>query len=153
MRLATTMLARRGRPCRPDLGARRVVLAGETRLYLEGTTRSRVEKPARMLGAMRQAISLNGPIGAGKTTLGRALATALGAAFIDSDDFRDRSKRWFEETLTLANALVRAGTSALEERPVLVIAMPLRAREWIFFSRAVRCGGDRDLLCHLGRGL
>jgi hypothetical protein len=106
-----------------------------------------------MLGAMRQAISLNGPIGAGKTTLGRALATALGAAFIDSDDFRDRSKRWFEETLTLANALVRAGTSALEERPVLVIAMPLRAREWIFFSRAVRCGGDRDLLCHLGRGL
>ena len=86
-----------------------------------------------MLGEMRQVIFLNGPIGAGKSSLGRALATALDAAFIDSDDFRDCSKSWFEESLTLANALVGAGMSALGKRHVLVIAMPLRAREWIFF--------------------
>jgi hypothetical protein len=82
---------------------------------------------------MRQVVFLNGPIGAGKTALGRALATALGAAFIDSDDLRDPSKRWFEESLSLANAVAHAGMAALAGRPVLVIAMPLRAREWTFF--------------------
>jgi len=86
-----------------------------------------------MLGEMRQVIFLNGPIGAGKSTLGRALAAALDVAFLDGDDFRDHSKYWFEESLTLANALVRAGISALRKRHVFIVAMPLRAREWIFF--------------------
>jgi hypothetical protein len=91
-----------------------------------------------MFAVMRQVIFLNGPIGAGKTTLGRALANDLCAAFLDSDDLRDRSKRWYEETLTLANALVRAAISALKEQPLLVIAMPLRARDWAFFCARFR---------------
>src|SRR3954454_22228357 len=79
---------------------------------------------------MRSVIVLNGPIGVGKTTLGRALARELGGTFVDSDDLRDPAKRWVEEVLSLTNALVRAGMEALAGRPVLVIAMPLRARDW-----------------------
>ncbi len=104
----------------------------------QGTITSLVETRSAMFAVVRQVIFLNGPIGAGKTTLGRALANDLCAAFLDSDDLRDRSKRWYEETLTLANALVRAGTSALTERPLLVIAMPLRARDWAFFCARFR---------------
>ncbi len=113
----------------------------------QGTITSLVETRSAMFAVVRQVIFLNGPIGAGKTTLGRALANDLCAAFLDSDDLRDRSKRWYEETLTLANALVRAGTSALTERPLLVIAMPLRARLGLLL-RAVPRPGDHDLLRH-----
>jgi len=91
-----------------------------------------------MFAVMRQVIFLNGPIGAGKTTLGRALANDLCAAFLDSDDLRERSKLWYEETLTLANALVSAGLSTLKERPLLVIAMPLRVRDWALFCARLR---------------
>ena len=66
---------------------------------------------------MRSVIVLNGPIGVGKTTLGRALARELGGAFVDSDDLRDHAKRWVEEVLSLTNALVRAGMAALASRP------------------------------------
>jgi len=34
----------------------------------------------------KQAIFLNGPIGVGKSSLGRALAEALDGSFIDGDD-------------------------------------------------------------------
>src|SRR3954447_11097756 len=79
---------------------------------------------------MRSVIILNGSIGVGKTTLGRALARELGGTFVDSDDLRDPVKRWVEEVLSLTNALVRAGMAALAGRSILVIAVPLRARDW-----------------------
>ncbi len=87
---------------------------------------------------MRSVIILNGPVGVGKTTLGRALARDLGGAFVDSDDVRDPAKRWIEEVLSLADALVRAGMAALASRPVLVIAMPLRARDWALLRARFR---------------
>ena len=90
---------------------------------------------------MRSVIVLNGPIGVGKTTLGRALAHELGGAFVDSDDLRDPAKRWVEEVLSLTNALVRAGMAALAGRPVLVIAMPLRARDWALLRARFRAEG------------
>jgi shikimate kinase len=36
----------------------------------------------------------SGPIGAGKTTLGRAVANRLDAAFIEGDDYADHTKPW-----------------------------------------------------------
>lgn len=41
---------------------------------------------SRLGGAPRRTVVLVGPMGAGKTTVGRALAEATGMAFVDSDD-------------------------------------------------------------------
>ena len=87
-----------------------------------------------MAPAARQVIVLNGPVGVGKTTLGRAVAAELGAAFIDGDDLHDPGKHWFEDVLTASHALVRAGRDALERRSTLVVAKPLRARDWRFLE-------------------
>ena len=90
---------------------------------------------------MRSVIVLNGPIGVGKTTLGRLLARELGGAFIDSDDLRDPAKRWLDEVLSLTNALVRAGMEALAGSPALVVAMPLRPRDWVLLRARFRAEG------------
>lgn len=80
-------------------------------------------------------IFLNGPIGVGKTVLGRLAAAELGASFIDSDEMGDPSKRWFEQGLSTSRALVEGVVTALRERPVVLVARPLRARDWAFFKR------------------
>jgi len=79
-------------------------------------------------------IFLNGPIGVGKTVLGRLAGAKLGASFIDSDDLGDPSTPWFEQGLSAAKALVTASLAALRERPVVIVAKPLRARDWTFFK-------------------
>lgn len=91
-------------------------------------------------------IFLNGPIGVGKTVLGHVVAVALGASFIDSDDLGDPTKRWFEQGWSTAHALIAAALAALGERPVVLVAKPLRDRDWTFFKAyleaegvAVRC--------------
>ena len=89
----------------------------------------------------RHVIFLNGPIGAGKTALGRAAAAELGASFIDGDDLGDPSKRWVEQVLSTAKALVGAGMAALRERPVAIVAMPLRRRDWVFLKSRFEAEG------------
>lgn len=86
-------------------------------------------------------IILNGPIGVGKTALGRLAATKLGASFIDSDDLGDPSKKWFEQGLSTARALVAATLAALNEKRVVVVARPLRARDWAVFKRRFEAEG------------
>ena len=110
----------------------------------------------------RSVIILSGPIGAGKTTLGRALALRLGGAFIDSDDLRDRSRSWLGDVLGGARRLVAAGMAALECHEVLVVAKPLRCRDWAFLRGAFAARGvaafcvtlaaDLDRLLDAGRG-
>lgn len=75
-------------------------------------------------------IVLNGPVGVGKTVLGRMLAQRLGGAFLDSDALRDPAKSWVEEVLAVIDRLVAAGLPLLRRRRLLVIAKPLRARDW-----------------------
>lgn len=79
---------------------------------------------------MAAVVVLSGPIGVGKTTLGRALATALGGAFLDSDDLRDPARSWVQEVRVILDRLVAEGSVLLRHKPVLVIAKPLRARDW-----------------------
>ncbi len=51
------------------------------------------------------AIFLNGPIGVGKTSLGRALARNLGSAFIDGDDHATPGKPWYGSSLSTSRSL------------------------------------------------
>ncbi len=92
---------------------------------------------------MRGVIILNGPIGVGKTTLGRALAASLGGAFIDSDDLRDRRFTWLGEVLAHARRLVSAAMAALETVPVAVVARPLRCQDWLFLKGSFARRGVR----------
>jgi predicted kinase len=90
-------------------------------------------RPPDFTGAQPVVMFLNGSIGAGKTTLGRALAARIGAAFIDSDDLQDHAERWVDQVLTVSERLVCAAMDALSHHPVVIVARPLRARDWMYF--------------------
>jgi cytidylate kinase len=81
------------------------------------------------------AIFLSGPIGAGKSTLGRALADALDGNFIEGDEHSARGRPWYCSTLSTAQSIERSITSfALNGRPT-VIARPLRCIDYTYYYR------------------
>lgn len=84
---------------------------------------------------MPHAIFLSGPVGAGKSTLGRGLAEALGGGFIDGDDHSDPDRSWYGSILSTSRAVLRSGLAVLAERPSVVIAYPLGCTTWIFYRR------------------
>jgi len=83
----------------------------------------------------KHVIFLSGPVGAGKTTLGRALAERLSAGFIEGDDFSAPGRPWYCSTLRTSRAIVHAGMTTLNNRDAVVIAYPLRCTNWIYFRR------------------
>lgn len=97
----------------------------------------------------RYAIFLSGPIGAGKTTLGRALAARIGGSFIDGDDHADPGLPWYGSILRTSRSVVREGFSLLAERPNLVVAYPLRCSDWIFFRRHFGDAGVQSIFVSL----
>ena len=97
----------------------------------------------------KQAIFLNGPIGVGKSSLGRALAEALGGSFIDGDDHADPGLAWYRSSLRTSRAIVRATLTALASRPVVVIAYPVRRSGWVFYRRKFAEAGVRVLFVGL----
>lgn len=84
---------------------------------------------------MKHAIFLTGPVGAGKTTLGRALAERLAVGFIDGDDFSISGQPWYCSILRTSRAIVQAGLATLGDRNAVVIAYPLDCITWIYFRR------------------
>lgn len=110
----------------------------------------------------RHVIFLSGAIGTGKTTLGRALARALRGGFIDGDDHADPDKPWYATIKTTSARILRAALALLSEQPVVVIAYPLRRRDWIYYRRKFADAGVRplfitlraplDTIIHPGRG-
>jgi hypothetical protein len=95
------------------------------------------------------AVFLNGPIGAGKTTLGQALAAELGAGFIDGDDHADPNRAWYGSIKTTSESIVRTGFEILKTCPVVVIAYPLARTNWIYFSRKFGDAGVRTIFVSL----
>ena len=79
-----------------------------------------------------QVIFLDGPIGVGKTSLGRAAAQTLGWAFIDGDDHSAEGP-WLRSILRTSRAIAAACRQALETHPAVIVAYPLRPTDWRFY--------------------
>jgi hypothetical protein len=97
----------------------------------------------------KHAIFLDGPIGAGKTTLGRALAERLAGGFVDGDEFSDPSQPWYRSILRASRSIVETGAALLEEGDVVVIAYPLACVNWIYFKRKFGDAGVRPIFVGL----
>jgi hypothetical protein len=84
----------------------------------------------------RHAIFLSGPIGTGKTTLGRELAVKLSGSFIDGDGFSDPTTRWYCSILKTSRSIVHHASCIIEHNgSLVVIAYPLGCMNWIYFRR------------------
>ena len=97
----------------------------------------------------KHAIFLSGPIGAGKTTLGRALSERLSAGFIDGDDHSDPHCAWYCSILRTSRSIVRTGFAVLDRKPAVVIAYPLNCIGWVYFRRMFGDAGIRPLFVSL----
>lgn len=103
-----------------------------------------------------------GTIGAGKTTLGRALAHALGGRHIEGDEFQRPPRPWFATSLSTCRGVLRAVLAVTADDRPAIVSYPLRCREWIFYRRRLADAGirsafvslvaDRDALLATGRG-
>ena len=91
---------------------------------------------------LRHAVFLSGPIGAGKTTLGRGLAARLEGVFLDGDDFSRSDRAWYECILQTSRGLLCAGLAAVEQTGIVVVAYPLACTNWIYFKRSFE---DKDV--------
>ncbi len=97
----------------------------------------------------KHSIFLSGPVGAGKTTLGRALAERLSGGFIDGDDFSDRDRPWYCSILQTSKAIVQAGMTILRDKDVVIVAYPLGCINWIYFKRTFGDAGMRPFFVSL----
>ncbi|WP_295808775.1 hypothetical protein [uncultured Nitratireductor sp.] len=85
-------------------------------------------------------ISFEGPVGVGKTTLGRAVSSHLGFGFVDGDD-HSLPGPWLRSILQTSRRIARACEEQLETRPVVIMAYPLRCTNWLFFRETFRRRG------------
>ena len=83
---------------------------------------------------MPHIIFLNGAIGVGKTYLGKRLADRIDAQFIDTDDFRDHSISWVQDNYKNSQRVLKAAIPHLERNSTIIIANPLRERDWVFYT-------------------
>ena len=98
---------------------------------------------------MTHAIFFNGPIGAGKPTLGRAVAARIDAAFLDGDDFSDHSRPWFASSLTTSERIASAALNGLAAKPTVVVAYPLRCTNFVYYRRRMSDAGHRPIFVTL----
>jgi hypothetical protein len=97
--------------------------------------------PPSVPRATASAIFLTGTIGAGKTTLGRALARELGGGHVEGDDYHQPPRPWFATALSTSRGVLRAVLALAAEGRPAVVSYPLRCREWIFYRRRLADAG------------
>ena len=97
----------------------------------------------------KYAIFLDGAIGTGKTTLGRALAERLSGRFIDGDEFADPDRPWYCSILQTSRSIVQHGVEMLATANVVVVAYPLGCINWIYFRRKFIEAGARPFFVGL----
>jgi hypothetical protein len=95
------------------------------------------------------AIFLSGPVGVGKTVLGRALGERMGAGFVDGDDHADPDSPWYCSILRTSRSIVCTGLAILSDKPAVVIAYPLNCIDWIYFRRKFSAAGVVPLFVSL----
>lgn len=95
------------------------------------------------------AIFLSGPVGAGKTTLGRGLAARLDGVFLDGDAFSQADLPWYACILHTSRGILRAGVDAVERTGIVVVAYPLGCTNWIYFKRSFEDRGVRTMVVSL----
>jgi hypothetical protein len=83
----------------------------------------------------KHVVFLSGPIGVGKTTVGRALASRLEGGFIDGDDHSDPDKPWYSSIRRTSASIVETGVRLLASRAFVVVAYPLGRMTWIYYRR------------------
>lgn len=103
--------------------------------------RKQVSKGEKM---QRAVILLDGPIGVGKTSLGRAVAASLAFGFIDGDD-HSAPGHWLHSILRTSRKIVSASEHALRAHPAAIVSHPLRCTNWVFFSQTFARMG---ISCH-----
>lgn len=81
-----------------------------------------------------------GPVGVGKTTLGREVASRLGYGFVDGDDYSAKGA-WLRSILTTSRRIAKACQDQLETHPVVIVAYPLRCTNWVFYRETFKRHG------------
>lgn len=92
----------------------------------------------------RTVIMLDGPIGVGKTTLGRVAAMNLAFGFIDGDDHASPG-HWLRSILKTSHNIVAACEFALQSQQGVLVSYPLRCTNWVFYRQTF---GRMDITFH-----
>jgi ABC-type hemin transport system ATPase subunit len=95
------------------------------------------------------AIFLMGTVGAGKTTLGRALAAEIDGDHVEGDDYQQPPKPWYAASLSTARGVLRAALAITGGGRTAVVSYPLRCHEWIFYQRRLAEAGVRSVFVTL----
>ncbi|MCV0370420.1 shikimate kinase [Filomicrobium sp.] len=85
-------------------------------------------------------VAFEGPIGVGKTTLGRAVSERLNVGFIDGDDYSAPGP-WLRSSLQTSRRIVTACEEQLQSHPAVIVAYPLRCTNWVFYRETFRRRG------------
>ncbi len=87
---------------------------------------------------------LDGPIGVGKTTLGRLAAEELGFGFVDRDDLSIPGP-WLRSILRTSRKTVEACATSIRIHEGVIVAGPVRCIEWRFFLTSFH---RMEIACH-----
>lgn len=81
----------------------------------------------------KRVIFLTGAIGAGKSTIGRALAHKLDGQHVEGDDHQQPPKPWYATSLSTCRGTLQEVLTKLEHSNTVVVSYPLRCFEWIYY--------------------
>lgn len=78
-------------------------------------------------------VFFDGPVGVGKTSLGRDVARQLDFEFLDGDDFAEPGQ-WLRSGRRTSHQIVTAAEAALQRHDGVLVSYPLRRTNWIFYK-------------------